>query len=292
MKTVLHIGCPKTGTTSLQRHLFRDLPHVHYLGHYSRLNPKLHKVPHGARDRDGIAHDWNRAVAAAGTDKRVLLYSQEKLTYYPAVLAPQVAETIRGITGDATILITIRRQQDICISTYFNYTAKGYTHDFNTFMHNGLQTLEHSPTMALREVKESLWGLWFYDALVRAWEEQFSNVRVLPLEAWSRAPEQARMTLAEVLGCGVDEVELPTARARSRASNVPWRESLPRPLAQLWKRTPLPKWITDRWNRDLDIELTAEQLRTIESTYGSDNLRLQARTGWDLGALGYPGCDR
>ncbi len=43
MQTVIHIGCPKTGTTTLQRHLFRELPGVHYLGHYSRLNPKLQR---------------------------------------------------------------------------------------------------------------------------------------------------------------------------------------------------------------------------------------------------------
>ncbi len=289
MKTVIHIGCPKTGTTTLQRHLFRELPQTHYLGHYSRINPKLHKVPHGARDAGELAAEWRQAVAAAPAETTLLLYSQEKLTYYPASLAPEVADAIHKIVGDAEVLITIRRQPAICVSNYFNFTARGYPHDFDTFMKEGLATLETSATMATHRSEESIWGLWLYDDLFRAWEERFGTVHVLPLEAWKQQPDQARAALAAALGRDVDDIVLPSAHARSRASNTPWRRHLPRPLEQFLKRLPLPEWAHAKMSKGLDIELTPEQLQTIEATYGPGNRWLAERTGWDLKALGYPG---
>ncbi len=226
-------------------------------------------------------------MARAPADAERILYSQEKLTYYPASLAPRIAEETRAIVGDARIFITNRRQQDVCISNYFNYVATGYTGDFSTFMADGMRCMEETPDMAMRKRPECIWDLWRYRALYEAWEEVFGQVDILPLEAWKAQPERARATLVEVLG--QDDVELPGAKARSRASNIPWRDKLPRPLAQFIKRTPWPDWMTRRWQQDLNVELTADQHRTIEEVYGPHNRWLAERTGWDLRALGYPG---
>lgn len=289
MKTTIHIGCPKTGTTTLQRHLFRELPRTHYLGHYSRLNPKLHKLPHKPEQAEEITSKWREAVAKAPKDAELLLYSQEKLTYYPASLAPQVARAIRELVGEARVLITIRRQQDVSVSNYFNLAAKGYPYNFDTFMEQGLQTLDAPATMELREQKESIWGLWLYDRLFRAWEEEFGEVHVVPLEAWKVQPREAEAALAKALGRAPGDVELPSARTRSRASNVPWRRALPRPVEQMIKRMPLPGWLTRSWEEELQVELTDAQRATLEEVYGAANRWLAERTGWDLQALGYPG---
>lgn len=285
----IHIGCPKTGTTSLQQQLFRSLPGVHYMGHYSAVNPKLQKYIKRQMDAESARKQWQKSVAGADDNDRLVLYSHEKLTYCPASLAPEVAAKVREITGDAEILITIRSQSSVCVSNYFNYVATGYKHSFDTFMQQGLETLNQPPRLATAGSPEQIWGLWFYDQLMNAWSTYFSKVHVLPLEAWKTDPAGSREILAEFLDCPPDAIRLPTGKARSRATNSPLRRYLPKPLTEYLKTISLPRWLDQRLSQDMDITLTPEQMQILEQTYGQSNRQLAAQTGWDLARLGYPG---
>ncbi len=289
MQTLIHIGCPKTGTTSLQQHLFRKLPQTHYLGHYSKLDPRLHQIIKGRRPAEKLLPGWSHMVAMAPADTRLLLYSHEKFSYFPVTEAPDVARKLYEMTGPADILITIRRQQDICVSTYFNFVATGYGHDFNTFMHNGLEWLNPQNSERLHRGPERLWGSWLFDELFEAWAAVFGKVHVLPLEAWRQQPQQATETLARALGMPAEAITLPVARSRSRASNAPWRRYLPRPLAEWLKTATLPDWFNRRVEEQLHVDLTPEQRETIAQAYGASNRKLAERSGWDLRQLGYPG---
>ena len=44
MKLYIHLGLARTGTTSLQVHLFPNHPQINYLGRYPKTKPKLELI--------------------------------------------------------------------------------------------------------------------------------------------------------------------------------------------------------------------------------------------------------
>lgn len=298
MNTVVHVGCPKTGTTSLQKFTFPAIADVAYVGKYNEEGYPAKTTFEAIRGNGDIEAERERFEDLCDRrSERSVLYSIEGLTNSHLADQSLIARRTREVFGDATILLTVRRQQDIAVSQYFNFVAKGYELSFDQFMERGLDTLDRTEadeegietTNVYRREPGLIWSIWQYAALVDVWADNFPEVVVVPLEAWKASPELTRQTLADTLAVEASAVELPEKKARSRISNIRFRKYVPG-LSKLLKEGWVPSWLDEYFReKHLDVELTDEQLTTIEETYGPQNRTLDDRTDFDLQTLSYPG---
>jgi hypothetical protein len=124
--TVIHIGFPKTATTTLQNHLFAKHPGILYLGKpypdddlkgmISRLVLQESTVYHA----ENLKHYINKHLAREReTGKKVILISDE--TFVSAAKVRDkgvVAHRLKDLFPGAKILVTIRNQMDAVKSGY------------------------------------------------------------------------------------------------------------------------------------------------------------------------------
>ena len=138
MLPVIHIGYPKSGTTTLQKALFARHPQIASLGepreHEQALqaaraawascdaNPRKYRP----LDQDKARALWRNALADCppGT---VPVFSKETLTlpdFYNGPADDRMARALRAVVGDVRIVIVIR-QQIRMIESLFLFQAKG-----------------------------------------------------------------------------------------------------------------------------------------------------------------------
>lgn len=127
-RPVLHIGFPKTGTTTLQRHLFARHPEIAYLGKHvpgygfanDSIGPALESLARssltGWRGGDEL-RDSVRALSETAQGRTVVLSSETLLHVTvtdPAIVCRRLYETF----GPCRIVVTIREQL-AAISSFF-----------------------------------------------------------------------------------------------------------------------------------------------------------------------------
>lgn len=191
---ILHVGYPKTGTTTLQEHVFPRLPGVRYLGKYipgySYEDPAWYGVLERAY-RDLICQ-WDpeplrQLVNACRETPDTVLLSSEAFVHPIATDPTIVAQRLHSIAPDATILFTIRSQPKILESFYRNHGA------FGAFLYlakteNDSFTLPLSPddwlSHNLNAPNKNLLGILDFHRVIGSWVELFgdSNVKVLVFE--------------------------------------------------------------------------------------------------------------
>jgi len=307
MKRAVHIGCEKTGTTTLQKYLFGSVEGVHYTGAYSEEENSISVVGavHGDADVDEVSRTWEKTIEKKSDENDTILYSHEFLTSKHLSVHDTVAERLRRIVGDADILITIRNQPDIAESHYYNFVDRGWKESFDEFMEAGLETLdeEFEGEEYIDEIYNQNWGYiwsaWQYEKVRDIWLEQFDNVYLLPLEAWNAQTELSEKTLADFLGVEDEEIWIPDKKARARTDNlvgtvasrtrvdkIPHIEKL-RPVVRSGSR---PIQFIDEFVREriMSVETSNEQKEVYEEVYGSGNRKINGRTEFDLHNLGYP----
>ena len=124
---ILHIGMPKTGTTTLQRSVFANHPELLFFG-------KAPKNCRGSIQHDLMAElvwrrfvkpDFNRAAELyaqltrrAAEENRRLLYSQESLMLNRHRVQRFRAQNLKKIVGDAQILVCLRSPASLVQSVY------------------------------------------------------------------------------------------------------------------------------------------------------------------------------
>ncbi len=124
----IHVGYPKTATTTLQRHLFSHHPEIEYLGKfipgYGYITPSLacavnELISHDEIHYCGVTHlrellDPIRTQSGSST----LLLSSESMIHPWATDRGVVARRISEAFSPCRILITIREQRDSIKSFY------------------------------------------------------------------------------------------------------------------------------------------------------------------------------
>ncbi|MHA1566150.1 MAG: hypothetical protein ACTSX7_12625 [Alphaproteobacteria bacterium] len=138
---LIHIGMPKTATTTLQRMVFACHSKVRYLG--KPFDPGVAKSVHreGRLPKDAMRALWTDEPArfdvetlrrrfaeflVATQDDRVLVISEEGLATGAFVDRGVVAQRLRDIVGQARILMTVRSQFSCLPSLYHHYLRKGW----------------------------------------------------------------------------------------------------------------------------------------------------------------------
>jgi len=234
---LLHVGFPKTATTSLQDHVFSQLPWVCNLGKPDMRRGLKKALRHIASDDlDRFEHKHadcvRNAVRDARRSARSIVLSHEGMTgsRWRTVgttrvlretgfreLRAATAERLRDSLGDARVrvLFTIREQRAWLLSTFADLVLReGLSIELADWLRSGLDRPDDfyadpdfNRTIALYE---SLWG--------------GDRVHVLAYEEMTAAPDRFSRRLAEVGGWSTEDVErrvrgLPRTKTRAQLSD-------------------------------------------------------------------------
>lgn len=291
----LHVGFPKTGTTSLQRSFFPACPGTRYAG-----KPGVDPVVRPITDLDDDAWDAQlastfRQVAPlfAGPEKRVLI-SEEELSvgsYRGSANPATIGRRLHLLFPQGRVLVVVRNQLTLLCSLYgYAMTMPGVPYlSFNGWLDE------------LRSVPSTGRGLHLFDyaELVGIYARLFGreSVEVLLYEEFAASPGTFVSNLAKILGvdeqgtallpnCKVNvRPSLRSVQARRLTEHHPWTgrvvASLPpvarRKLAQVVRGGPA-----------LDTRLSAENEVFVRAYYAGSNRRLSELHGVDVAAQGYP----
>jgi len=128
-RRVLHVGLPKTATTTLQMHLFATHPQVRYLGKFMRRHDPfcddgVATVVHALTGEAIMPADADRifadAIAAGERDpsKRATVLSQETLSIGPRDRRRAGFETLRDLMRPGRVFITLRDPLRLAVSAW------------------------------------------------------------------------------------------------------------------------------------------------------------------------------
>jgi Sulfotransferase domain len=128
-RVTVHIGLPKTATTTLQQKVFASHPGIFYLGPKANY-PDFDEVMNGLCFADSLNYD-----AALGCRVLEKLFPA-KDPGKPAVVSQEAlsaqgrdrrlkAERLKALFPEARIVLTVRRPEDLLVSVYFQW-LKGF----------------------------------------------------------------------------------------------------------------------------------------------------------------------
>ncbi len=221
-RVVLHIGVPKTATTSLQRLVFSHLPGIVYLGkpffHGKSANERDTNpdrldsdIIRAVRDQDSIGYngsDLKRRIdahLAAGGAGAVTLLSEEGLTSAGGADRGLIAARLHELFGDADIVITIRNQLTCLPSLFLHHMRKGTfpVQSFNDWVRDGLASQRSAGAADNWMVRQH-----DYYALYELYRRVFPNSRIFVLLYEQMRGENAPFAsqIAEILEVDKNDV--------------------------------------------------------------------------------------
>ncbi len=234
---LLHVGFPKTATTSLQDHVFAGLPGVCNLGKPDSprsVKKALRHIASDDLDRFERKHvDCVRdAVRDARRSARSIVISHEGMTGSRwrtvgktrvlretgfRALRAATAERLRDSLGDARVcvLFTIREQRAWLLSTFADLVLReGLSMELADWLRSGLDR------------PDDFYADPDFDRTIALYESLFGSdrVHVLAYEEMTAAPERFSRQLAELGGLPLEEVErrvrdLPRTKTRAQLSD-------------------------------------------------------------------------
>jgi len=315
----IHIGLPKTATTTLQDNVFFHHPGVNYLGKpcnrpdvdrslqgpTSELITRIWHTP-PEEDCDATLQDLrDRGVTPQETPDKPNVMSAEELSYS----TPQrilVPKRLAKLFPQARILLTTRSQLTSLPSAYF---WKYLNFEINTSFDNWFDKMVRHSSEPPNRINQPL-NLPRFGTLMKAYAEEFGaeNILILPLEILSRDSELFARTLGDFMGIDATRIHelLGTGRRNTRMSlpAIKYQRFIKKSLARfmpkrLRRRTNVlhgvHKWglngfITRRLNRKpvASLELNEQQNRFIHDFYSPENRMIAETYDVDLAKYGYP----
>lgn len=305
---LVHIGFHKTGSTWLQAELFhRDsqdfVPlsrdgHPKYLGSHFIRDEEGYLLSSFVIQSERIRGEVADLLEALGSDDRIPVVSNERLSgtpYSSAFDARLIADRIHAALPNARILIVVREQCSMILSTYLQYLQVGGVDRLSKFLDRRYDG--HQPGFSPNTLK--------YDGLVAHYHNLFGRERILtlPYELLSRDPA----ALVARISRFVDR-PLPFANEQlSKRHNVAKKDWVRRRLPEVNflarpssvnAHSPLHvsgfnravdwtnRWIT-RFARVDDSSLKRQVREWVEDRYCASNRALSELMGEDLSQYGY-----
>lgn len=310
----IHLGYPKTATTTFQQHVFPYQPDLVYLGKlipsFRYTDPQLFALIDELMTTDSISYGGVSALrdllephrtAAAG---RPLLISSESFLHVTATDPGVVAARVQAAFSPCKVIISIREQRSQLRSFY------GLHGRFGQYLFVTKSELEPFPlplpinqwlNLCFRAPSKNLPALLHYDRIVDRYRSLLGpdNVGVFLFEELKRAPDAYARRLAGFLG--VDPLTMTNLlRGRHEHAGIAsgellwWRlnrwfglrlqgDTIERRIA-----SPLARWLS----RSLPVTdaLPADWDARLQALYGPGNRHLADLLGLPLGELGYAGC--
>jgi hypothetical protein len=304
-KFFLHVGYPKTATTTLQKRLFSRHPGICYLG--KPLTGKLLDIEYRVLNLDSI--QFARAlpelremfldIIRQCPETRNALLSHEgflRAARYGGHDIGRTAERLKQVFGDPLVgnfeihvLITIRKQVDIIPSYFFDSVSRS-PKQFQQFVSASLNKPQYGYFPSL-----------FYDMVIGYYSALFGRQRitVMPFEAFMTRREDFLKSLAGYLEIDYEtSLELVSGRSyntkprsgsgyRLTANEFvldlvnrrwPERTELPRLLRQLLKRVPMKNYV---------FAMNPADRNRVQALFADANKRLSEEFNLQLEQYGY-----
>jgi hypothetical protein len=309
---LVHIGYHKTGTIWLQRELFSGESGYQWLG----KRPRTHPVRRLVRDRTPefdaavIRQGFDALIAEVEQQGRLPVVSLERLSGHPfsgGFDADRVAERLADVFSEARVLVVVREQRAVIVSTYKQYVQVGGACPLERFLDPPRSRSERVPLFDGRHFE--------YHRLVERYQALFGDdcVLTLPYDLFVHDGRGFVERIAAFAGRPIPGAVLDGLRYRRRSNQA--RSALtiaavrrlnkvsvrtevnPAPRAEWRPAERLSRWIQrngaldGRLTRPLE-ERSQTRLRRIVDEwagerYAESNRRLAELTGFDLGAYGW-----
>jgi len=299
---IVHIGLPKTGTTTLQHALFPAQQRFAYIGKVNNVYPKdVHELIERIGFQDSLEYDSARTAALLAEiqdGSKPLIVSDEILSVDGKADRRLVAERLNSLFGPAKVLIGLRAQPSMLQALYFNYIRGSGERviSFEGWLERSYGSIR-SPDIYRVGIN--------YEPLVRTYEEIFGaeNVVVLPFELMSDTDSFFATTLADLIGMPLAEVQ---AKLTSNVYNqrltqrhllaVRVQNLLPQGTnLALLGRDLLPSWLYEPIRRFVrsgrrvsSPDLPGDWPARVAAECAQGNAAIETRKKVPLRALGYP----
>lgn len=322
-RLLVHLGYPKTGTTSLQNGLFDPHPeflHLRSRPEVRRLVDRICHAPRGSFDRelDGLLPIF-RPDDFSG---RCVVLSDERLTdqnppetkqgqplsvRFDRLRRALDGSALSGGETDLALLVVVRRQPDILVSRI--------THNYYAFTRDaGFRDHREYLDRALRRPDRGYLATLYYHRVLTDLARKFGRerVRVVPFELLKSDAAGFGRCVARAAGVDADGAATYLSKARVAKKAERRREGYvrPNPLlrgAQWITRVLLPSGTRPQrygWGRFLNnvlhrvtewspgvrnryVSLSEAEESRIEEIYRSDNRRLAREWGIELDRWGW-----
>ncbi|MEX2201521.1 MAG: sulfotransferase [Dongiaceae bacterium] len=315
---LVHIGLHKTGTTWLQFHLFPRADCGFHLPDFPGMTPKQRAKAIGVRlcydkhnrlmnesnfNADAVRAEIAELLVPQGTTPVV---SHERLAGHPlsngfdrAILR----DRIRAVLPNARILIVVREQFSMLMSSYLQYLKYGGWHDIDQYLFPPSDG--RLPTLSI--------DFWEYDRLIEMYRSVFGadRVCVLPYEMLSHDPQEYVRRICSFAGTAAPG-DIDTGRRENQRRGYAaayWFRRMTwinrRTAANSFRPSFTPPWLGKIFDRgfkqvfesgmpgfversvERKLQHKLEQL-VDRRCFADSNRRTAALTGLDLESYGYP----
>jgi len=196
-KTLVHIGMPKTGSTTLQQLLFQEHPQICEFVQPQFKYGDTRTILRAILDRQWYPPYPPHQIWGQRKEYRSFVVSDEALTfgefmrrgtYYWDIKSDHydIAERIKYYLGDVHIMVVLRNQADL-LSSYYQYTKSRMMRDQKLFV-DDIESFEEFIQRNNRESEGRFFTSLDYTALINAYEHTFGteNVHVFIFETYKK----------------------------------------------------------------------------------------------------------
>jgi len=304
---VVHVGYPKTGTTTLQRHLFSSHPEIDYFGKFipdrgtrlGNINSEIDRLIH-ENDKDYNGSILKNLIASGKSScvRKILLLSYEEFICPGIIDWAIVARRIRKVFYPCKILITLRNQLDI-LSSWYDYAGKFGRY---LFAIAPIQVpLSFAQWYAMYPQEKNFPALLHYYDIVNYYVSLFgrANVGIFLIEELVKYPDYYTQKIAKFLGVDPN-VAIDIMRGKHENARFTVIESLYRDLCIKlgtsnydWTRSDSPRWITKlgKLLGKNTVRIDPKLENEIQNLYSAGNQRLAEEFGIPLQEFGYGLCE-
>ncbi len=214
----IHIGYPKTGSTTLQKHFFPNIDEIQYIGKkYNSLS--LHdidsKIINNIIFKSELSlinkfTEFRKSILDIVTKDKILLSDEnflfdclrvtktdfmETLLPHPLDVARKLRRLFNHKNFDVKIIITIRRQDELITSLY----AQSYTHFYSKYKETN--TFKKFLNCFTQENTINFKYLLDFNLIQKEYEKIFgkNNVFILAFEELQNKPEEFYKNFCEIL---------------------------------------------------------------------------------------------
>lgn len=213
MNRCLHIGFPKTGTTTLQKHLFAKHSQIDYLGKPYR-SEWLKEEMHALIKRESLDYDpidlikhISKLQTKEDNPRLVLLSDEICVSATKARDKGLVAQRLKEVFSPCKVVITIRNQMDILKSAYI---SGGRLFKETSLLRGCAMSFEAWLEASWRDLERSTVGNVNYYPVVRLYKELFGseNTAVLLYEQFNEDPSDFIRELSRFLNIDFEEASV------------------------------------------------------------------------------------
>ncbi len=315
---VLHVGVPKTGSTTLQRALFSQHSDIYYLGKkvnkenelrrdcvsreiYDFLRPIIFEpnLPLDVEKNKTLLRE--RIISEAGSDK-IIVASWESLATWPVRQHAKMLERAYSVFGPFRVMITIRNPLTWITSEYLQHVEGHFVRSNRPWMGNSA-CIDLDTWLKKKLLKEkSLGAIFSYGENIRLAIDLLGrqNLGVFDLENLSNNPVHYYREIHDFLGVDVSEglklvnkAHFNKSLTRGQLSHLQridqgsmWSKFIFRRRTQQYRGSVLDMSTDD--NRPVDIALPSYWETRISDATRSDNQWIARNYELPLREYGYP----